>query len=57
MKITRLAAGAVARSSMIRRFQIILTDKTLKDDGDRNKMYWRWIPAAQNDFAARWTGA
>ena len=30
-----------------------LTDKTLTDDGDRNKMYWRWIPAAQNDFAAR----
>ncbi len=30
-----------------------ITDKTLKDDGDRNKMYWRWIPAAQNDFAAR----
>jgi hypothetical protein len=30
-----------------------LTDKSLTDDGDRNKMYWRWIPAAQNDFAAR----
>ena len=30
-----------------------VTDKTLTDDGDRNKMYWRWIPAAQNDFAAR----
>jgi hypothetical protein len=30
-----------------------LTDKTLTDDGNRNKMYWRWIPAAQNDFAAR----
>lgn len=30
-----------------------LTDKALTDDGDRNKMYWRWIPAAQNDFAAR----
>ena len=30
-----------------------LTDKHLKDDGNRNKMYWRWIPAAQNDFAAR----
>ena len=30
-----------------------ITDKTLADDGDRNKMYWRWIPAAQNDFAAR----
>lgn len=30
-----------------------LTDKNLTDDGNRNKMYWRWIPAAQNDFAAR----
>lgn len=30
-----------------------LTDKELQDDGDRNKMYWRWVPAAQNDFAAR----
>jgi hypothetical protein len=30
-----------------------LTDRTLTDDGDANKMYWRWIPAAQNDFAAR----
>jgi len=30
-----------------------ITDKTLTDDGDANKMYWRWIPAAQNDFAAR----
>jgi hypothetical protein len=30
-----------------------ITDKDLKDDGDRNKMYWRWVPAAQNDFAAR----
>jgi hypothetical protein len=30
-----------------------ITDKTLADDGDRNKMYWRWIPAAQKDFAAR----
>jgi hypothetical protein len=30
-----------------------LTDKSLKDDGNPNKMYWRWIPAAQNDFAAR----
>jgi len=28
-------------------------DKTLTDDGNANKMYWRWIPAAQNDFAAR----
>jgi hypothetical protein len=23
------------------------------DDGNVNKMYWRWIPAAENDFAAR----
>ncbi|QDU89206.1 hypothetical protein Pla175_25930 [Pirellulimonas nuda] len=30
-----------------------LTDRTLTDDGDANKMYWRWVPAAQNDFAAR----
>jgi hypothetical protein len=30
-----------------------ITDKTLCDDGNPNKMYWRWIPAAQNDFAAR----
>ena len=30
-----------------------LSDKNLTDDGLRNKMYWRWIPAAQNDFAAR----
>ena len=30
-----------------------ITDKALEDDGDRNKMYWRWVPAAQNDFAAR----
>jgi len=30
-----------------------LTDQSLTDDGDRNKMYWRWLPAAQNDFAAR----
>ncbi len=30
-----------------------LTDTTISDDGDRNKMYWRWIPAVQNDFAAR----
>jgi hypothetical protein len=34
-------------------FPNLLTDKTLADNGDRNKMYWRWIPAAQNDFAAR----
>lgn len=30
-----------------------ITDKALTDDGDRHKMYWRWVPAAQNDFAAR----
>ena len=30
-----------------------LTDKNLTDDGDANKMFWRWIPAVQNDFAAR----
>lgn len=30
-----------------------ITDKTLADDGDANKLYWRWIPAAQSDFAAR----
>ncbi len=30
-----------------------VTDKNLADDGNRNKMYWRWIPAIQNDFAAR----
>lgn len=30
-----------------------ITDKTLTDDGNRNKMYWRWVPAAQNDFVAR----
>ena len=32
-----------------------LTDRSpgLADDGNENKMYWRWIPAAQNDFAAR----
>ena len=30
-----------------------VTDKTLTDDGDSHKMFWRWAPAAQNDFAAR----
>ncbi|WP_442511901.1 nucleoside hydrolase-like domain-containing protein [Novipirellula sp. SH528] len=30
-----------------------ITDKKLKDDGNANKMFWRWVPAAQNDFAAR----
>lgn len=34
-------------------FPNYVTDKTLTDDGDANKMYWRWVPAAQNDFAAR----
>jgi len=35
-----------------------LTDlRTVRDDGDANKVFWRWVPAAQNDFAARmdWT--
>lgn len=26
---------------------------SLADDGNKNKMYWRWVIAAQNDFAAR----
>jgi hypothetical protein len=30
-----------------------VTDEHIKDDGDSNKMYWRWIIPAQNDFAAR----
>lgn len=30
-----------------------VTDRKLNDDGDANKMFWRWVPAAQNDFAAR----
>lgn len=30
-----------------------ITDKTITDDGDSHKMFWRWVPAAQNDFAAR----
>jgi hypothetical protein len=30
-----------------------ITDQNLTDDGDPNKMFWRWIPAVQNDFAAR----
>ena len=30
-----------------------LTDEDLTEDGDANKMYWRWVVAAQNDFAAR----
>jgi hypothetical protein len=35
------------------KFPNYITDKSLSDDDDRNKMYWRWVPAAQNDFAAR----
>lgn len=30
-----------------------MTDTGIEDDGDQNKMYWRWIIDAQNDFAAR----
>ena len=30
-----------------------VSDKTLTDDGDSHKMFWRWVPAAQNDFQAR----
>jgi hypothetical protein len=30
-----------------------LTDATISDDGDRNKMYWRWVIDVENDFAAR----
>ncbi len=30
-----------------------ITDEEIDDDGDDNKMYWRWVIAAQNDFAAR----
>jgi lysophospholipase L1-like esterase len=30
-----------------------LTDDNLKEDGDGNKMFWRWVIAAENDFAAR----
>jgi len=26
---------------------------SLADDGNKNKMFWRWVIAAQNDFAAR----
>ena len=35
------------------------TDLGLSDDGDARKLWWRWLPAAQNDFAARmdWTVA
>jgi hypothetical protein len=30
-----------------------ITDGSLKDDGNSNKMFWRWVIPAQNDFAAR----
>jgi hypothetical protein len=30
-----------------------VTDDFIEDDGNSNKMYWRWIIPAQNDFAAR----
>lgn len=30
-----------------------ITDGSLKDDGNANKMFWRWVIPAQNDFAAR----
>ena len=30
-----------------------VTDRNLSDDGDAHKLFWRWIPAAQDDFAAR----
>lgn len=30
-----------------------MSDKSITDDGDSYKMFWRWVPAAQNDFAAR----
>ncbi len=35
------------------------TDLGLSDDGEAWKLWWRWLPAAQNDFAARmdWTVA
>ncbi|WP_198663652.1 nucleoside hydrolase-like domain-containing protein [Jiangella endophytica] len=30
------------------------TDRyTIADDGDAHKQYWRWLPAIQNDWAAR----
>jgi len=30
-----------------------ITDSHLSDDGDANKMFWRWIIDVQNDFEAR----
>lgn len=30
-----------------------LTDRQLEEGGDKHKMFWRWVPAAQNDFATR----
>jgi uncharacterized protein YjdB len=30
-----------------------LTDAHITDDGNTHKMYWRWVIAAQNDWAAR----
>jgi hypothetical protein len=30
-----------------------MTEGQITDDGNGHKMYWRWMPAAQNDFAAR----
>jgi hypothetical protein len=30
-----------------------VTDQYITDDGNKNKMYWRWVIDAQNDFAAR----
>ncbi len=36
-----------------KKFPNHLSDKSLTDDDDAHKMFWRWVPAAQNDFAAR----
>jgi hypothetical protein len=30
-----------------------ITDGDIEEDGDGNKHYWRWVIAAQNDYAAR----
>ena len=30
-----------------------LGDKNISDDGDANKMFWRWVIDVQNDFQAR----
>jgi hypothetical protein len=30
-----------------------INDKAIEEDGDANKHYWRWVIAAQNDYAAR----